>query len=448
MDPLLLEFLLLFVLIAANGLFAMAEFAVISARKVRLQRLADAGIPGARIALDLADEPSRFLATIQLGITLIGILVGAVAGVTLATRLATVLAPLPLVGPNSRGIAIGVVVVAITFVTLVMGELVPKRLALLHRERIAVILAPLMRRLGQIALPFVRILSLSTESITRLMRIREPTESPVTEEDIRTLIRRGTLTGAFEPAEREMVERVFSLADRTVGAVMTPYPDVTWLDVAEEPAAIASTVIESGLSRFPVIRGSRDRVLGIAFAKDLLRQALAGQALDVAAAVQPALLVPGVTPVPVVLERLREEQTTVALVIDEYGSLEGMVTATDLLEALVGELPQATARPVVPEIVRRRDGSWLLDGTIALDEVRLVLELEELPGEPEQRRVGTLGGLIMAQLGRIPTEGERLEWHGWSFEVVDMDGRRVDKVLVVPPSGLARENQEASQTAN
>lgn len=434
MDPLLLEFLVLLVLIAANGLLAMAELSVVSARKVRLEQLADAGVPGARVALDLADSPSRFLATIQLGITLIGILAGAIGGVTLGARLASLLAPLPVVGPSSRTIAIGLVVVAITFVTLLMGELVPKRIALIHSEQTAVRLAPLMRRLGRLTHPFVRILSASTETVIRLLHVRGPTQPSVTEEDIRTLIRRGTTAGVFEPAEREMVERVFSLADRTVDAVMTPYPDVQWLDVTADRETVAASVSGSGHSRFPVIRGSRDHVLGIASAKDLLRQALSGGDLDVARAVQPALLVPGVTSVLVVLERLREQQTTVALVIDEYGSLQGMVTATDLLEALVGELPEALAKAVLPEAVRRRDGSWLLDGALSVDEVRLLLGLEQLPGEPE-RRVGTLGGVVMGELGRIPTEGEGLEWRGWSFEVVDMDGRRVDKVLVVPPSG-------------
>lgn len=433
MDPLLFEFLLLTALIAGNGLLAMAELAVISARKMRLERLAAAGVPGARAALDLAGAPSRFLSTVQLGITLIGILAGAIGGVTLAARLDPLLAPLPVIGPSSRTIAIGLVVVGITLVTLVMGELVPKRIALIHAERVAVRLAPLMQRLACLASPFVRLLTIATETVTRLLRIRGPAEPTVTEEDVRTMIHHGTVTGVFDPAEREMVERVFSLADRTVGAVMTPYPDVQWLDVTDEPAAAAAAVIESGHSRFPVIRESRDHVVGIACAKDLLRQCIGGRILDVAAAVQPALLVPAVTPVLVVLERLREKQTTVALVIDEYGSLQGMVTATDLLEALVGELPEATAKPALLEVVRRRDGSWLLDGALAVDEVRLLLGLPELPGEPE-RRVGTLGGLLMAELGRIPAEGERLDWRGWSFEVVDMDGRRVDKVLVIPPS--------------
>jgi putative hemolysin len=436
MDPLLLEFLLLSVLIAANGLFAMAELAVISARKVRLERLADAGVPGARVALDLAGAPGRFLATIQVGITLIGILAGAIGGVTLAARLDPVLTRLPVIGANSRSVAVGLVVVGITLVTLVMGELVPKRIALIHPERIAARLAPLMRRLARLASPFVQLLNACTEGVTRLLQVRAPSEPPVTEEDIRGLIHRGTVLGVFEPAEREMVERVFSLADRTVGAVMTPYPDVKWLDVADEPAAVAATVTDSGHSRFPVVRDSRDHVLGIAGAKDLLRQALAGQTLNVAAVVQPALLVPAVTPVLLVLERFREEQTTVALVIDEYGSLQGMVTATDLLEALVGELPEATAKPAPLEVVRRRDGSWLLDGALAVDEVRLLLGVADLPGEPE-RHVGTLGGLLMAELGRIPAEGERVEWRGWTFEVVDMDGRRVDKVLVIPPGGRA-----------
>ena len=432
MNPLLLEFLLLSALIAANGLFAMAELAVISARKIRLERLADAGVPGARVALDLARAPSRFLATIQLGITLIGVLAGAVGGVTLAARLDPLLARFPLLAANSRSIAIGLVVLGITLVTLVMGELVPKRIALIHTERIASRLAPLMQGLARLASPVVHVLSVTTEGVTRLLRIRAPSEPSVTEEDIRSLIHRGTIAGVFVPAEREMVERVFSLADRTVGAVMTPYPDVTWLDVTDDPAAVTDTLTKGGHTRFPVIRGSRDHVLGIASAKDLLYQALAGQQLNVASVVQPALLVPAVTPVLLVLERFRERQTTIALVIDEYGSLQGMVTATDLLEALVGELPEAATTPILPEVVRRRDGTWLLDGALAVDEVRLLLGLEELPGEPEHR-VGTLGGLFMAELGRVPVEGERLEWRGWSFEVVDMDGRRVDKVLVVPP---------------
>jgi len=432
MDPILIEFLALAVLIAANGVLAMAELAVVAARKVRLERLEQAGLAAARTVLRLAGAPSRFLATVQLGITLIGVVAGAIGGVTLAGRLAGPLASLPVVGPHSRSVSMAIVVIAITFVTLVLGELVPKRIALARSEKVALRLAPAMDRLAWLARPFVHILSASTDAITKLFHVHLPTEPSVTEEDIRTLIHRGTIMGVFDPAEREMVERVFSLADRTVGAVMTPYPDIRWLDVSHDRTRNLEIVATSGHSSFPVVRDSRDHVLGIVQARELFAQTLRGGVVDVAAAVKPALLVPAVTPVLLILERMRQQRSTVALVIDEYGALQGMVTATDLLEALVGEMPRIGPPGTAPEVVRRSDGSWLLDGALPVEEVRIVLGLDELPGEHDIV-VGTLGGFVMANLGRVPREGDRFEWRGWSFEVMDMDERRVDKVLVVPP---------------
>jgi putative hemolysin len=366
----------------------------------------------------LLAHPTRFLSTIQLGITLVGVLAGAFGAVTIAARLALRFESVPWLGQAAQPVAFAIVVVGVTYLSLVFGELIPKRIALSRPEHFAMRLAPGVRRLATIARPLVTLLAGSTEMVARLLRIRAAPTHAVTEDEIRAMIDRGTLTGAVEPAERDVLDRVFRLGNRTVAAVMTPHPDLVWLDRNDSASVIRDQICGSPGSHYPVIRGGRDNVLG---------QVLRLRDVDLDAALRPAVFVPAVMPALAVLDRLKESPTGAALVIDEYGSVQGLVTADDLLEEIVGELPEAVAASE-PEVVRRPDGSWLLDGAIAADELKGILELEQLPGEPD-RSYGTLGGLVMAELGRVPSAGDSITCGRWRLEVVDMDGRRVDKVL-------------------
>lgn len=428
MNSVALEMLFIVLLVITNGVFAMSEIAVVSARKVRLQQRADAGDRGAHIALELANTPNQFLSTIQIGITLIGILAGAFGGATLAKELAAELSRIQWLAPYSDAIGVSMVVVGITYLSLVVGELAPKRLALNNAERIASTVAPWMQTLSRVASPAVRLLSLSTELVLRTLGMRPSLEMPVTEEEIKLMIEQGTQVGVFVPAEQEMVKQVFRLADRTVGALMIPRPEVIWLDPNDSLEEVRHKITASGYSQFPVAQGDLDNVLGLVYARDLLAQVLSGQSADLKAALRPALFVPESMLVLEVLERLKETRSQVVLVIDEYGGFQGLVTIHDILEAIVGDIPLPD-EVAEAEVVRREDGSWLMDGRLLVDELRDVIRLEKLPYEGEGH-YRTLGGLVMTCLGRVPSTGDHFEWGGLRFEVVDMDGRRVDKVLV------------------
>ncbi|MBN1483148.1 MAG: HlyC/CorC family transporter [Chloroflexia bacterium] len=440
MDSVLVEILVIVLLIIINGVFAMSEIAVVSARPVRLQQRADAGDKGARIALDLANTPNQFLSTVQIGITLIGILAGAFAGATLAEELAAGLSRIRLLAPYSESIGVSVVVVAITYLSLVVGELAPKRIAMNNAERIASTVAPWMRRLSRIASPAVRLLSFSTEMVLRALGIRPSLEKPVTEEEIELMIEQGTQVGVFVPAEQEMVKQVFRLADRSVGTLMIPRPEVIWLDLEDSLEEIRLKITASGYSQFPVAQHDLDNVLGMVYTQDLLAQVLSGAPADLKAALQPALFVPESMLALDVLERLKETRSQVVLVIDEYGGFQGLVTIHDILEAIVGDIPMPY-EGAEAEVFQRKDGSWLMDGRLLADELRDVLRLEEMPYEGEGH-YRTLGGLVMACLGRIPSIGDSFEWGGLRFEVVDMDGHRVDKVLIAPESPASPHNRD------
>jgi putative hemolysin len=426
MSRIAIEMLVLAVLILANALFAMAEIAVVSARKTRLQQQAQEGNKRAQVALELANAPNQFLATIQLGITLVGIMAGAFGGATLAEELAGMLEQVPFLAPYSEVIGVGIVVLTITYFSLVIGELIPKRLGLNNAERVAARLAPFMRTLSRLASPLVRLLSLSTDLVMRLLRVRPKQETPVSEEEIKLLLQQGTRAGAFEPAEQEMVEHVFRLGDATVKALMTPRPEVVWLDL-DDPAEETRRVVASrGHSRFPVARGELDHVLGVVYVKDLLADGLDGQPFDLEANLRPALYLPETVTALEAMEQLRLNHTDAALVIDEYGGFEGLLTVEDILEAIIGDIV-APGELVEPEAVQREDGSWLLDGTLPVDEVKDLLGIDSLPHEGS--RYQTLGGFVMLCLGRIPSAGDHFSCCGWRFEVVDMDRLRVDKVL-------------------
>lgn len=424
------ELFIVILLLIANGVFAMSEIAVVSARKARLQQWANEGNIRARTALELANAPNRFLSTVQIGITLIGILAGAFGGATIATKLAVVLDALPFLAPYGRALALGFVVLSITYLSLIIGELVPKRLALSSPERIAVAVAPLMRALSGLASPVVRLLSLSTDAVLRLLGVRPSAEPPVTEEEIRLLLQQGAQAGMFEAAEQAMVERVFRLGDRRVAAVMTPRTEIVWLDCHACLDDIQRTVTESVHSRFLVAQGTLDNVLGVVHAKDLLARALAGQPIDLAALARQPLYVPESMRALQVLELFKQSGTHIALAVDEYGGVQGLVTPSNILEAIVGDIPSA-GELGEPQAVQREDGSWLLDGMLAVDEFKELFHLSALPDE-EQGVYQTLAGFVIMQLGRIPAVADRFEWEGLRFEVVDMDANRIDKVLVTP----------------
>jgi putative hemolysin len=437
------EVVLVVLLVLANGVFAMAEIAVVSSRKSRLRMLADAGDARAAAALALASDPNRFLSTVQVGITLVGVFAGAYGGATLAEPLAERLAGVPLIGRWSGGIAFTIVVVGITYLSLVVGELVPKRIALGAPERIARSIAGPMGALSKVATPLVALLSASTDGLLRLLRVGRTAEPPTSDEEVQALVSEGAAAGVFEPGESDIVENLFWFGDSRVADLMTPRPDLVWIDVDASAEAIRGTVAASGFSRYVVARGSVEDVVGIARTRDLLLAALAGHDGVPAEAVHPPLYVPESTPSLTLLERFRETGDHAALVVDEYGGIEGLVTVTDVLEALVGDLPGRDRAPEHP-CVPREDGSLLLEGTAGLDDleeaVREVLERTlgrtapsfALPRDPGYR---TLGGFVATRLRRLPAVGDAVVQGVWRFEVLDMDGRRVDKVLAARVEG-------------
>ncbi|HWS85849.1 MAG TPA: hemolysin family protein [Pyrinomonadaceae bacterium] len=437
MSAVVIEILFIALLLVANGVFAMSEIAVISARKARLQRLAAGGDRRARAALELAQEPDRFLSTVQIGITLVGILAGAFGGATIAEQLGVVLNRFPALDPYGEALGLAVVVLAITYLSLVVGELVPKRVGMNNPEGIARVVAGPMRTLSRLASPVVRLLSFSTSAVLRLLRTRPPEGPPVTEDEVRVMIEQATDAGVFEKAEREMVESVFRLGDRRVTALMTPRVDVAWLDVNLPSEEVARRISASHYSRMPVCDRHQDNVMGMVKAKDLLAAVLSGRQLDLRASLRQPLFVPETMTALRLLELFRQSRTHVALVVNEHGAFEGLVTLTDVLEAIVGDLvpPGGQAEPMA---VRRDDGSWLLDGGITIDDFKEIFPVGRMPGE-EDEDYQTLAGFVITYLGRIPSAADRFEWGGLTFEVVDMDARRVDKVLVTP----AREEPEA-----
>jgi putative hemolysin len=430
MPSVILEGLVVVLLIFINGIFAMSEIAVVSARKTRLRQWAEEGDAKARAALELANNPNQFLATIQIGITLVGILAGAFGGATIASELAVILSDITWLAPYSRPLSLALVVLVITYLSLIVGELVPKRLALNNPERLAMVIAAPMQVLSRVAYPAVHLLGLSTEFLLRALGMKPSTEPPVTEEEIRALIEQGTQAGMFEEAEQEMVERVFRLGDRRVSAVMTPRTEIVWLDREASAQEIRRTITESVHSRFLVADGSLDNVLGVVHAKDLLAHMLGEQVVNLEATLQQPLYVPESMRALKVLELFKQSGTHIALVIDEYGGIQGLVTPSDILEAIVGDLPEA-GEEVEPLAVQREDGSWLLDGMLPVDEFKDLFDLGELPGE-DQGIYQTLAGFVVMQLGRIPAASDYFIWEGLKIEVMDMDGNRVDKVLVAP----------------
>ena len=423
-----LETLVIFLLIAANGLLAMSEIAIVAARKARLQQSANSGDAGARTALELSAHPNRFLATVQIGITLVGILAGAFGGATLAHDIERLAAAVPTLAPYAGIIGVGVVVVGVTFFSLVLGELVPKRIALVRAERIASTVAAPMRLLSSLAYPLVRLLGVSTDTVLRIFRVKPSLEPHVTPEEIKILVEQGTALGVFEESEQDMIEGVLRLDERKIGAFMTPRTQMVWIDLGDSPETLRAKIANSRHSRFPVILGSFDNVLGFVSAKDVLNQSLSSQPINIRQALGPPLFVPETASALKVLDLFKREGAHFALVTDEYGGIQGMVTDWDILEAIVGELP-SRGEPNEPEVTVRDDGSWLVDGLLNIDRLEEILEMDTTP-EEESGRYHTVSGFVMTRLGGIPAVGQHFEWKGFRFEVMDMDGRRVDKVLI------------------
>ncbi len=421
---LLWQLIIVAVLILLNGFFAMAELALVSARKVRLERMAEAGNRGARTALKLAEDPTRLLSSVQIGITLVGIFAGAYGGTAFAKPLGAILQDLRVPTGTADEMAFAIVVVAITYLSLIVGELVPKRIALSNAERIASVAAPPMMFVALLGTPLVWFLRVSTEAILRVMRVRPREGSNVSEEEVKALIAEGAETGVFVPAERDMINGVLRLADRPVRSIMVPRPDTVWLSMEDPVETMLEEIRASGHSRFPVSRGDIDDLIGVVHVKDLLRLPPPVTAQDVEAAVRQPLYLSENVPVLKLLELFRTTTVHMAVVVDEYGAFEGVVTPTDILTAIAGDLPERTGKGE-PEAVQRNDGSWLLEGRMAIDRIESILDV---PVDPEAG-YATLAGLIIEHLEHIPTPGESIEWCGWELEVMDLDGRRIDKVL-------------------
>jgi len=426
---------IILLLIIVNGFFAMAEIALVAARNARLRPLAEASNPGAQAALELKADPSRLLSTVQIGVTVISILSGTFGEATLGDRLQGQLESYEgFLARYAHVVSMAVVVIGISYFSLILGELVPKRIALVHPERIAAALGRIMRAIARVGAPIEWFLSASTNLVLRLMPLRSQGAAPVTDEEISFMLREGVATGHIPEAETAIVEMALRLGDRRASAVMTPRTQIESLDLDDPEEENRRKIRDSAYSRFPVVQGGSQQVIGIVQAKDLLIAALAGQPFDLRVATRPPLYLPNTVTALRVLEAFKTSGEPMALLVDEYGDLEGLVTQSDILEALVGDIPGSADAD--QRVVRREDGTCLIDGMVGLDELRQVLAVSHLPGEDADFH--TLGGYVMARLNRVPMVADRITAAGYRFEVVKMDGRRVDRVLVSPVKAKSR----------
>ncbi len=416
------EIIIIVALVFINGLLAMSEAALVASRKARLQQRLNEGDKASGAALRLLEKPNIFLSTTQIGITLISVLVGAFGGATIAEMLAVSLARVPLLEPYSQSLALGIVVIVITSLTIWLGELVPKRLGLHSPERIARAAAGPMLFLSRLFSPLVKLMGSMTDLVLRLMGVRPSEEPPVTEDELQVLLDQGTQAGVFEESEQDMVEGVFRIGDQRVYSVMTPRTEIVWLDINDSPAEIRQKIADCPYSRFPVRDGTLDNVVGVVRARDLLLSNLAGEKLNLKHNLHPAIYIPETATASQALDMFKGGKAELMLVVDEFGAVQGIVTLNDILSEIVEgigtEEPQAT---------QRQDGSWLLDGMLAVDDFKEIFNLRDLP---EEDNYETLGGFVMYSLGRIPQIADRFEWNGLQFEIMDMDARRVDKILV------------------
>ncbi len=422
--------LTIFFFAVLNGVLAMSEIAVVSARKARLRQLADRGDQRAQAALELATDPTQFLATVQIGITLVGIFAGAFGEATLARYLSSVLGEIDALASYADLVATTVVVLGVTYISLVIGELAPKRLALNNTEQIAALVAQPMQTLSAIARPLVWLLSISTNNVVRLLGIKPSEEPDISSEEIEILVEHGTELGVFEESEQDMIENVLRLDEWRVDAFMTPRTRITWIDLEDPEEEIKALLLDAQYSRFPVMEGDPDRAIGILYTKDMVVRHIKGEPFDIRATLRPVLFVPESMSPLRVLEIFKQKGKHIALVTDEYGSIQGMVTDMDILEAIAGEIP-AEGEPEEPRAQQREDGTWLVDGMLLVDRLWEILDLEtEMEGA--YRGYQTVSGFAMNELDGIPSEGKQFEFHQHKFEIIDMDGRRIDKVLVTP----------------
>ena len=422
------DLLLVFVLILLNGLFAMSEIAIVSSRRARLMQMADEGSAGAQRALQLSSEPTRFLSSVQVGITSIGILNGAIGEAAVVTRLNGYFEQVPALAPYAHPLAMGTMVIGLTYVSLILGELVPKRLALTHPETIASLIARPMQILSAAGRPLVLLLSVSTETILRLFRVRQVKPPAVTVEEIKVLVEQGAEEGVFEPTEQELVTNVLNLDQRHVGSVITPRSDVVYLDVRDSIETNRDKLRGAQHNVLPLCDGGLDHVLGFVRATKVLEQALGPGALELPSLAEPALYVPETMTLMKLLEQFKRTHLPLALVVDEFGDVEGLVSLTDVIAAIVGDLPSEPGEE--PAIVRREDGSWLMDGSLDIETVLRTLDDDSLLTDEDRQHYHTLGGLAMLALGRVPRTGDVFERGNYRIEVVDMDGNRVDRLLV------------------
>jgi len=426
--PILVELLIIFLLLLANGVFAMAEIAVVSARKARLKAEAERGSVKARAALTLAEQPDRFLSAVQIGITLVGVLSAAFAGTNLTARLAGAIAGVPALAPYADRIAFFAVVALLTYFSLIIGELVPKRIALGNPEGRAMAIALPMTGLTRLAAPFVWLLTVSSNVVLKLLGLGRPVDAPPSEEEISHLIEQGTTAGVFHKAERAMVEGVLRLDERPVTTIMTRRTRIVWLNVADADEVNWRKIVTSGHSHFPVYEGTRDNVIGMVAVKALWANSAIGLPNNIRHHLTAPLLVPATITAVHLLETFKKSGKHLALVTDEFGSIQGLVTLIDVMEAIVGDLPEPGDRHA-PDAVQRDDGSWLVDGFMPLPELHRRFGIAALPGE-EDEDFETLGGFVTDRLAHIPKAGESFLCEGWKFEVADMDRHRVDKVIL------------------
>jgi putative hemolysin len=428
------DIIIILALILLNGVFSMSELAVVSAKRIRLEKMASDGSSGAGTAISLADDPSRFLSTVQVGITLISIFNGAFGEASLTARLTPQLEGLGVPQDYARPAALSVVVVSITFASIVLGELVPKRIAIQHPEFMASLVARPMHQLSRLMHPFVRLLAMTTDFIMRVVGMRQRKDEAPTEDEVTDMIRESTDAGVFEKAEYDIAARALRLDDWHLHALMTPRVDLEFLDLGEPLETNLARLAEIPFARFPVYRGDRSQVLGIVNVRDLLRQAIRRGSLeqiDIEAELEEPLYVPDSVSAIDLLEQLKKNHAELAMIVDEYGDIQGMITLTDVMSALVGEVP-AMEDEEAPDAVKREDGSWYLDGGMVLDRFRYLTGATLRFPDEGSDAYHTLAGFILYQLGYIPKPGEQLDWEGWRFEVADMDANRIDRLMVIP----------------
>ena len=427
-----MEILVILFLVILNGLFAMTEMAIVSSRKSKLQELANKGSESAQTALDLASSPNKLLSTSQIGITFIGIFAGAFGGEQLADKLSPLLVKIPKIGAliatYSHGISLFIVVTSITLVSLIIGELVPKRIALNNPETIARMLAGPMQTLSKIASPLVSVLGGATDAILNILNIDENDEPEVSEEEVKLMIREGARAGVFNLSEKNIVERTFRLSDKKVAKLMTPLTEVVWLNSKTPFEKLRKIIADTPHSHFPICKGGLDSIIGVVRTKDLLANFFVDKKVNLTRIMNKPLYVPENTEALKVLELFKKSGIHMAIVVDEYGVVQGVISLTDILEEIVGEI--ATADEVEEKPIKKRaDGSWFVDGLVTLDEFKEYFHIAKISGE-SSGDFHTIGGFVMRRLDRVPVTGDMFEWRTYRFEVLDMDSNRVDKILV------------------